>query len=273
MDRDRISTASRWAGRYDGALGVVAAIEAAQRAGACSVFVFRGEESAASEAAPRWRRKTSCRACFSSSTSSRGQSSRALACRSGSSPGSSATRAASSSSRVKRGTRDRARWSVARMRSSPPRPRSTCTGCRARNPRSGCDDRPGRGRARWRERHSLARPAQPRRPRAGRRQARCAGWSGRVRAQLSRRVRAVRGRCPQAFRDAIADEGLPLVELSSGAGHDAGILAAAGVDAAMLFVRSLNGGVSHSPDELSSDEDVLLAVDVLAAALGRATSR
>jgi acetylornithine deacetylase/succinyl-diaminopimelate desuccinylase-like protein len=41
-------------------------------------------------------------------------------------------------------------------------------------------------------------------------------------------------------------------ELVSGAGHDAGILAAAGVPAGMLFVRSLNGGVSHSPDELSS---------------------
>jgi len=38
-------------------------------------------------------------------------------------------------------------------------------------------------------------------------------------------------------------------------------------------VRSLNGGVSHSPDELSSDEDVLLAVAVLADALARATSR
>ena len=35
----------------------------------------------------------------------------------------------------------------------------------------------------------------------------------------------------------------------------------------MLFVRSLNGGVSHSPDELSSEEDVALAVDVLADAL------
>jgi hypothetical protein len=41
----------------------------------------------------------------------------------------------------------------------------------------------------------------------------------------------------------------------------------------MLFVRSLNGGVSHSRDELSSDDDVLLAVDVLAAALARATTR
>jgi hypothetical protein len=37
----------------------------------------------------------------------------------------------------------------------------------------------------------------------------------------------------------------------------------------MLFVRSLNGGISHSPDELTSDEDVGLAVEVLTAALGR----
>ena len=58
-------------------------------------------------------------------------------------------------------------------------------------------------------------------------------------------------------------------ELVSGAGHDAGILAAAGVACGMLFVRSLNGGVSHSPDELSSDEDIAAAVDVLAAAAVR----
>ena len=44
---------------------------------------------------------------------------------------------------------------------------------------------------------------------------------------------------------------------------------AAGVPSAMLFVRSLNGGISHSPDELSSEEDVELAVDVLASALAR----
>ncbi len=74
--------------------------------------------------------------------------------------------------------------------------------------------------------------------------------------------------------DAVAARGLPAIELPSGAGHDAGILAAAGVDAAMLFVRSLAGGVSHSPDELSSEEDVSLAVDVLADALERvATTR
>ena len=58
-------------------------------------------------------------------------------------------------------------------------------------------------------------------------------------------------------------------ELVSGAGHDAGILAAAGVACGMLFVRSLNGGVSHSPEELSSSEDIALAIDVIAAALVR----
>ena len=77
------------------------------------------------------------------------------------------------------------------------------------------------------------------------------------------------GVAPQALREAIAARGLPTVELPSGAGHDAGILASTGVDAAMLFVRSLNAGVSHSPDELSSDDDVALAVDVLTDALAR----
>jgi acetylornithine deacetylase/succinyl-diaminopimelate desuccinylase-like protein len=34
-------------------------------------------------------------------------------------------------------------------------------------------------------------------------------------------------------------------------------------------VRSLNGGVSHAPEEESSSEDVMLAVEVLAGALAR----
>ena len=71
----------------------------------------------------------------------------------------------------------------------------------------------------------------------------------------------------EALGTAMAARGLPLVELASGAGHDAGILAAAGVESGMLFVRSLNGGISHHADELTSDEDVSLAVDVLADAL------
>jgi acetylornithine deacetylase/succinyl-diaminopimelate desuccinylase-like protein len=63
--------------------------------------------------------------------------------------------------------------------------------------------------------------------------------------------------------------GVPVLELPSGAGHDAGILASAGVPAGMLFVRSLNGGVSHHPDELSSPEDIALALDALTGSLRR----
>lgn len=58
-------------------------------------------------------------------------------------------------------------------------------------------------------------------------------------------------------------------ELVSGAGHDAGVLAAKGVRCGMLFVRSRNGGISHSPDEHTTPDDVELAVDVLAEALSR----
>jgi acetylornithine deacetylase/succinyl-diaminopimelate desuccinylase-like protein len=76
----------------------------------------------------------------------------------------------------------------------------------------------------------------------------------------------------EALRTVIAERGLPVVELASGAGHDAGVLARAGVPSAMLFVRALNGGVSHSPEELSSPDDVALAVDVLTDALGRLAS-
>ncbi|MFO7571324.1 MAG: M20/M25/M40 family metallo-hydrolase [Gaiellaceae bacterium] len=82
----------------------------------------------------------------------------------------------------------------------------------------------------------------------------------------------LRGAARTALREAIAEAGIEVVELPSGAGHDAGILAAAGVDAAMLFVRSLNAGISHSPNELSSAGDIALAVDVLTNALARLVS-
>ena len=74
-------------------------------------------------------------------------------------------------------------------------------------------------------------------------------------------------------RDAIAARGLPVVELASGAGHDAGILASAGVACGMLFVRSRNGGISHHPDEWSDPDDIELAVDVLAEVLSRVSAR
>jgi acetylornithine deacetylase/succinyl-diaminopimelate desuccinylase-like protein len=76
-----------------------------------------------------------------------------------------------------------------------------------------------------------------------------------------------------ALAEELAQRGMPPRELVSWAGHDAGVLAAAGVPSGMLFVRSLAGGASHTPDEYSSPEDVELAVDVLAGALARLAVR
>jgi N-carbamoyl-L-amino-acid hydrolase len=58
--------------------------------------------------------------------------------------------------------------------------------------------------------------------------------------------------------------GAPL--LPTGAGHDAGILAAAGVPSAMLFVRNPTG-VSHSPLEHADAADCHAGVEALAAVL------
>jgi N-carbamoyl-L-amino-acid hydrolase len=55
----------------------------------------------------------------------------------------------------------------------------------------------------------------------------------------------------------------PAPLLDTGAGHDAGILAAAGVPAAMLFVRNPTG-ISHSPAEHAERDDCLAGVDALA---------
>ena len=74
------------------------------------------------------------------------------------------------------------------------------------------------------------------------------------------------------LREEAARLGVEAPELASGAGHDAGILAAAGVPSAMLFVRSLAGGISHAPEEDSAAEDVGLAIEVLAATLARLSS-
>jgi len=52
------------------------------------------------------------------------------------------------------------------------------------------------------------------------------------------------------------------------AGHDAGILSAAGVPTAMLFVRNPTG-VSHSPDEHAEISDCLVGVSALADTLER----
>src|SRR6188508_2123399 len=77
-----------------------------------------------------------------------------------------------------------------------------------------------------------------------------------VPAELSRgRAVAMSDGLRAALLEQLTARGLEPAELASGAGHDAGVLAAAGVPTAMLFVRSLNGGISHSPDEHSAPED------------------
>jgi N-carbamoyl-L-amino-acid hydrolase len=54
--------------------------------------------------------------------------------------------------------------------------------------------------------------------------------------------------------------------MATGAGHDAGILAAAGVPAAMLYVRNPTG-ISHSPSEYAEPVDCEAGADALAAVL------
>lgn len=64
---------------------------------------------------------------------------------------------------------------------------------------------------------------------------------------------------------ATATAGEPPV-LPSGAGHDAGVLALAGIPVAMLLVRNPTG-VSHSPQERVDESDAALGVDALVAVL------
>jgi beta-ureidopropionase / N-carbamoyl-L-amino-acid hydrolase len=65
-----------------------------------------------------------------------------------------------------------------------------------------------------------------------------------------------------ALRDRLATL-LAAPVLPTGAGHDAGILSAAGVPTAMLFVRNPTG-VSHSPAEHAEPDDCRAGVDTLA---------
>ena len=60
--------------------------------------------------------------------------------------------------------------------------------------------------------------------------------------------------------------------LATGAGHDAGILANAGIPTAMLFVRNPTG-ISHSPAEFAEEADCLAGVDALAAVLADLAGR
>lgn len=61
---------------------------------------------------------------------------------------------------------------------------------------------------------------------------------------------------------AAAELGLEGCDLASGAGHDAGDFAAAGVPSAMIFIRNENG--SHNPAESMRIDDYAIAVRLLA---------
>jgi N-carbamoyl-L-amino-acid hydrolase len=64
---------------------------------------------------------------------------------------------------------------------------------------------------------------------------------------------------------ALAEAGLEPVPMSTGAGHDAGVLAAR-IPTAMLFVRNQTG-VSHAAAELAAEEDCLTGIAALTAVL------
>ena len=68
------------------------------------------------------------------------------------------------------------------------------------------------------------------------------------------------------LRDGLADRWGEVPVIATMAGHDAGILAAAGVPTAMMFVRNPTG-VSHSPSEFAEMGDCLAGVDALTDAL------
>ncbi|WP_425483525.1 allantoate amidohydrolase [Flexivirga aerilata] len=59
--------------------------------------------------------------------------------------------------------------------------------------------------------------------------------------------------------------------LGTGAGHDAGVLATAGIPSAMLFVRNPTG-VSHSPEEFAERDDCLRGVGALTTVVRELTS-
>lgn len=65
------------------------------------------------------------------------------------------------------------------------------------------------------------------------------------------------------WRQAVAAQGVPVLDLPSGAGHDAMLLGRV-VPVSMLFVRCGNGGVSHNPEEIMTAADAQLAGQAVA---------
>ena len=70
----------------------------------------------------------------------------------------------------------------------------------------------------------------------------------------------------ERLRSGLTDRLGDVPVIATAAGHDAGILASAGVPTAMMFVRNPTG-VSHSPEEHAEMADCLSGVEALADAL------
>ena len=68
-------------------------------------------------------------------------------------------------------------------------------------------------------------------------------------------------RLTSSLSQAVRDLGHPAIQLASGAGHDAVVMAGL-TEIAMLFVRC-KGGISHHPDESVAEADVAVAIGVL----------
>lgn len=84
--------------------------------------------------------------------------------------------------------------------------------------------------------------------------------------ELGEFTRAAPGPMDPAIKAAMADGadalGLSVMEIASGASHDAAAFAAAGVPTQMLFIRNANG--SHNPDEAMEIPDFMAATRLLA---------
>jgi allantoate deiminase len=73
--------------------------------------------------------------------------------------------------------------------------------------------------------------------------------------------------------EALAGErGIPFRRMASGAAHDTMVFAQAGVPALMIFVPS-RGGISHSPDEATDDDDLVTGARFVVELAGRLAER
>ena len=61
--------------------------------------------------------------------------------------------------------------------------------------------------------------------------------------------------------NATARAGVPILNLPSGAGHDAMAMAHI-TDVAMLFIRCANGGISHNPLETMTADDADISAHI-----------